>query len=570
MRRHPDDLVRQRFDVLIVGAGIVGACLAREAALRGLTVALVDRGDFGGGTSANSQKIIHGGLRYLQRLDFRRVRESARELHILRTLAPRLVQPLPVVLPAWGRGRRGRVALRAALGLYQRLTRDVRSVGGKDETPRMLSQSEVQGLFPGLHDSCGRGGALWFDAQVSNTERLTFAFVQAAAAHGAVVRNYVQVEALHRERNRVVGAGARDLIDDAPIEIRAEWVVNTAGPWADEVVRSAGVDGPSMPLVRAWNIVTPQLHSTHAVGVADAAEPGAASRMLFLTPWRHHTIIGTLYARAVDPPVEVAADECVPLLAAARRAFADAAPTMRDIVMVHHGVLPAAGFGRDAMPAEQAQVVDHGARDGVTGLLTVVGVKYTTARHLAERAANVLCARMGRTVAPDVGRFGLLDRETAAGGSAATPGDGQAPLATAQVKRLEQIYGPAAGTILASPDELVRLADDTDTLRAEVRHAVRDEMAVRVSDVVLRRTELGAAGRPSRRAIDAVAEILAEELAWPASRQGRAVHEFWDEAGWVYGVAQGETRPGGAVAEWGRADDDVASGRLTQEGARFR
>src|SRR5262245_22182660 len=224
--RDPSRLADRRFDVLVVGAGIHGACAAWEAARRGAAVALLDRGDFGGATSANSLKVIHGGLRYLQHADFVRVRASARELGLLRRLAPHLVKPLPVVVPTGSGLTDSPLAFRAALALYDAL-------GGKASHPDPASGLPPPGILredaaPGLF---GRG-ALWYDAQVTHPERLTLDFVLAASERGAEVCTYLEAAALRTEHGRVTGIEAVDRETGRSVTVAGETVLEMTGPWA--------------------------------------------------------------------------------------------------------------------------------------------------------------------------------------------------------------------------------------------------------------------------------------------------------------------------------------------------
>ncbi|HEU5304127.1 MAG TPA: FAD-dependent oxidoreductase, partial [Gemmatimonadales bacterium] len=239
MRRDPTALSRTPFDLLVIGAGIHGACAAWDAALRGLTVALVDQEDFGAGTSANSLRIVHGGLRYLTRGNLAQMRESIRERSTLLRIAPGLVQPLPVLVPVYGIGLRGRLALGAALALN-----DLTSWGrNRDLDPgrlippgRLVSREECLQLFPGFAVEGLTGGALWYDGQLLHPERLTLCFVQAAADLGTVAANYVRVDRLRSGNGTVQGARVTDRLTGAEFDVEARAVLVAAGPWTSTVL----------------------------------------------------------------------------------------------------------------------------------------------------------------------------------------------------------------------------------------------------------------------------------------------------------------------------------------------
>jgi glycerol-3-phosphate dehydrogenase len=265
MRRDLARLAERRFDLLVVGAGIHGACVARDAALRGLRVAVVDRGDFGGATSHNSFKLIHGGLRYLQHLDLLRVRQSLAERRFWLRAAAHLIRPLRFVIPTYGHGSRGREALWLALHMHDLIGFDrSRGLPPCQRVPpgRVLSRDEVLGLIPGLSDDRVTGGAAWYDGQMEDADRVLLECILDAAAADAEVANYVAAAGMLGDAEQVDGIRARDLLTDDEFEIRAALTVNCAGPWVAELLRlaprpvaAAGVAG----LARALNLVTRRL-----------------------------------------------------------------------------------------------------------------------------------------------------------------------------------------------------------------------------------------------------------------------------------------------------------------------
>jgi len=377
----------------VVGGGITGAAAAWDAALRGLRVALVEAADFGGATSWNSLKTIHGGLRHLQRADVPSVLESARERAVFLRIAPALVRPLPFLVPTQGHGRRGREALACALLANDALTwRRNRGLPASHRIPRgrILSRDEVRARVPGLEGGNVTGGALWTDAQVDSNERLVLAFVRGAAEHGAAVANHAAVEALLRDGDRVTGARCRDHVLGQAFEVRARLTINAAGPTAP------ALDGPALPLLRAFNLVLGR-----AV-VRDAAV-GAPSggRFLFLVPWRDRTIVGTGYEPADAPGGGARA-----FLDEAARAFPWAGLRAEDVTLVHEGLVPGTASGPWSRPR---------LRGGAPGLVNAVGVKFTGGRALAERAVDLALAGLDRPYAPPRTAF--------------TPLPGAAPLA---------------------------------------------------------------------------------------------------------------------------------------------
>jgi glycerol-3-phosphate dehydrogenase len=451
----------REFDLLVIGGGIHGAAAAWDATQRGLSVALVEREDFGAGTSWNSLKTIHGGMRHLQRLDLGSLREAARERSALLRIASPLVVPLPFFVPCYGHGARGRAALALGLALQDALTRD-RNRGLPPERAippsRTVSAAEALRLLPALEARGLTGAALWHDAQALSSERLLLAFVHAAADGGASVANHVGAVELRRAGGRVTGALLRDELSGRSFELRARTVVNAAGPWA------AGLEargGTATPLLRARNLV---LRRPSGAPFAVGARSGG--RFLFLVPWEGRALVGTSYEPAGSEP-----SDPLLFLEEARSAFPWAGLSAGDLALVHEGLVPGAGGG-DGL-ATRGRVVDHAREGGPAGLVSVLGVKYTTARALAERAVDRVVAALGR----------------------AAPACRTATTPLAEARRLE------------------------GTLEERARRAARDEMAVTLADAVLRRLDMGGAGAPGRAETATVARVLAGELGWDAARE---------------------------------------------------
>ena len=465
MKRDLAALAAREHDLVVVGGGIYGAAAAWDAAQRGLRVALVERDDFGAGVSANSLKTIHGGLRHLQNADLAGLRESVRERRALLRIAPALVRPLGFLVPTRGRGTESRAALAAGLYLYDRLSAD-RNDGlpAEQHIPpgRVLSPEEALRLVPGLLSEGLTGAALWHDAQVASSERLVVAFVRSAAEAGALVANHGEVVSFLFDRRRVTGVRVRDLTTGEEWPVRTRIVLNTAGPRVDALLEMAGVARPPASLLRARNLVfarTPP--TTLAVGAR------SRGRYLFLVPWNGRTLVGTSY----EPPETTGKARAVrEFLTEARAAFPWAGLEERELVLVHEGLVPgeggAGGLGR------ALRLHDHQAEDGVPGLVSVRGVKYTTARGVAERVVDLVLRRLGKP------RVACRTAET--------------PLPHAQSL--------------------------TGSLAERAAIAVRDEMALTLDDVV-RRLDLGTGGAPSREHLDILETALGSSFGWDEKRR---------------------------------------------------
>ncbi|HSD66915.1 MAG TPA: FAD-dependent oxidoreductase, partial [Vicinamibacteria bacterium] len=362
MKRDLAALASREWDVAVVGAGIYGAAVAWDAAQRGLAVALVEREDFGAGASWNSLKTIHGGMRYLQRLDLARLRQSARERATLLAIAPGIVRPLSFVVPTYGHGTTGREALALGLLLNDWLTRGRNRGLPPDRCipdARTVSAAEALRLVPGLDRKGLTGAALWHDAQARSTERLTLAFLHAAVGAGALAANHAEAVALLRASGRVAGVAVRDAARDRTLEVRARIVVNAAGPWADELLAREGLRRPPAPLLRARNLV---LRRAPAVPFAVGARAGG--RFLFLVPWEGRTIVGTSYE-----PAEAAPSDPLAFLDEAAAAFPWAGIGREDVAVVHEGLVPGHGgaWGLSTRP----RLHDHETEDRLAGLVTL-------------------------------------------------------------------------------------------------------------------------------------------------------------------------------------------------------
>jgi glycerol-3-phosphate dehydrogenase len=511
------------FDVLVIGAGIYGSAIAWDAAQRGLSVALVDRGDVGGGTSFNNAKTVHGGVRSLQRGRIAELRQYVRERRALSRIAPHLVHPLPFLVPTRGHLQRGRAAMGLYFGLYDRLSADrndgvapSRQLGAS----RMLSRDACLAAHPALGDDPAiTGGALWHDGQLLSSERMTLAFALSAAAAGAVIANYVEASRLVVRDGRIVGAVLRDRLTSDTIDLEARVVVNAAGPWANRVVQDAlGQAAPPLfdALSLAINVIVSPFDARAAVGGL------ARGRLFFLAPWRQVTVAGTGQFRIDGDPfgaidIEARVAELVSDLNAA---FPAAQLTVDAVRFVHRGLQPSHHSASEEPQIVKDSIIRDHRRDGVQGLASVVGTRYTTARATAEAAVDLtfqllaLGARPCRTatttlVGGDVGDPVDFAREVERTATALSPGS------RPRVARLYGSQWTALEALAAErPDLAEPLAAGCDTIGAEIVHAVREEMAVTLEDALLRRSDAGSAGHPGKDALARAAALMAAELRW--------------------------------------------------------
>ncbi len=536
MERSLEQLDCRRFDLVVVGAGIYGSAIAWDAASRGLSVAIVDRGDFGGATSANSLKTVHGGLRSLQRAAFRDMREFIRERNILGRIAPHLIQPVSFIVPTYRHPLRNKPLMRAVMAVNDAIAWDRNA--GLDPTRRLpagrvVTRDECLRLMPGIDPAGVTGGAVWHDCQMYNSDRLTLAFVSSACRAGAVAANYAEATRLVLDGRRVDGVEVRDRLSGDIVRVRAAWVVNAAGPWGWTLLGSwlphAGALASPPVFSKALNLVFDMSPAPHALGSL------VDSRFLFLVPWRGVTMAGTSHETWAGRPDDSAPTwrDVRTFQAEVARAFPRAGVDTAEVRLVHHGLLPARlDRGGEARLLKGSLVIDHG-RDGVDGLMSALGVRYTTARATAEQVVDALATRLGRPALPCRTRTTPLTGGDTGSISAFEARCRQVlprRLDDAAIARLGRSYGTDVGTLAQLMDADAALGSPLSpscpVTKAEVMFAVRREMAVRLGDVLRRRTDAGSAGHPGADAVAAAAAVMAGELGWTASRVDEEIAAF--------------------------------------------
>jgi glycerol-3-phosphate dehydrogenase len=523
MRRDLRPMADTTFDLVVVGAGIYGAIAAWDAAQRGLSVALLDRADFGSGTTFNSLKTLHGGLRSLQALNLRQMRLFIRERRALARIAPHLVRVLPCVVPTYGDLRRSGAVMKIALFLNDLVARD-RNEGLDDPrthipTSRIVSREECLALNPIIDPDGVTAGAVWHDYQMTSADRMTLAFVRSACTAGALAANYLGVTRLLSRDARVEGVSVRDGLTGVTFDVRARVVLNAAGPWATSLLdglpgTTAAVPAPA--LSRAMNLVTRPLESSIACGGL------AGGRFLFVVPWQGASILGTSHdPYDGGPDLRVTRAHVEALLREARAAFPRANLSYADIRLLHRGLLPMVSAATDGQVTllRESVVVDCRAH-GIEGLVSIFGVRFTTARQTAQDAVDAVFRGLGYSLPPqcrtdrvaiDGGQLSTLDalvRETASAPSN-PPDDVVRRLVSAYGARANEVVSLACSSGLANP-----LSAECAVMAAEVVYAIRSEAAVHLADAVVRRTGAGAAGHPGAAALARAAELMKGELGW--------------------------------------------------------
>ena len=530
------------FDLLVVGGGITGTGIARDAAMRGLAVALVEREDFASGTSSRSSRLVHGGVRYLEHGYLHLVFESSRERRALLRIAPHLVRPLAFTWPVYRGARMPRWKLGAGLFLYDALAL-FRNVGRHQR----LGRAAILAREPRLRAEDLLGGAVYWDAATDDA-RLTLANAVDAERAGAVVANHCEVQALRRdERGTIIGAEARDTRGGGTIAVRARVVINATGPWSDDLRRLESPDAAaSVRGTKGVHVAVPRARvgNQAAVTVTSALD----GRVMFVLPAGRFTIIGTTDTVTAASPDEVRATEADVdyLLASCNAVFPEAKLDRRDVISAWAGIRPliAGGFKEDKDGAASASR-EHLIETGRAGMITVSGGKLTTYRSMAAEAVDAAERALGARPSPSP-----TDTTPLPGGEIASY---EAEVAAARdvvgdevvAERLVQAYGGEWLNVWGLAEEDPRLAEPVveglPYRKAELVWAVRHEMACTLADLLVRRTHVAFETPDAGLAAAAVAaETIAPLLGWTDRGVAHALEEYSGEARRIFAIDPAE------------------------------
>jgi len=524
------DLEGTEFDALVVGGGIVGTGIARDLALRGLRVALVEQRDLAAGTSSRPTRLIHGGLRYLEILDFGLVRTDMREREVLLRLAPHLVQPLRFLMPMYGRGVLYRAKLQAGMQLYDALSFD-KSL----PTRQWLNRRQVLRAEPGLNPVHLQGAWQFYDGQVSLVERLVIENALDAALEGATIVTHAPVTRfVHDEFGAVHGAIVHDALGGRDARVRATLTVNATGPWLD--VTTAALRRGRRPLLRLTkgvHLVVPA--ATRHAHVLFARSDG---RLFFVIPWLGYSLVGTTDTDFHGDPAEAAAshEDVEYLVEEARRAFPNG--QFDQIHYTYAGIralvrMESTSAGK---VSRKHALHDHGRREGIDGIVSVVGGKITGYRALAEEVGELVARKLGQV--DDRGSItqqrplpgGHLDDLEAYVERELWPRASSLGLDRVQAQHLGRVYGSLAPSVLqlaeGDPRMAERVCPDQPSIVAELARSIRDEWAVSLADVLLRRTPIGLHACQALDCLDHIAERVAHIVGWDAAEQQRQVDEY--------------------------------------------
>jgi glycerol-3-phosphate dehydrogenase len=529
LKRYIEEHAKNEFDLIIVGGGITGAAVAYIAAARGLSVALFEKNDYGGATSAATSKLIHGGLRYLANMEIRLVRESLRERRILGNIAPNFVYPLPFIFPNYKKWKGNIWKMLMGMYLYDLLSYDKKDTWDKSKqlaNHKLISHRKTIRVEPNLKRESLRNSFYFFDYQSIFPERLTLAFIKSAAEYGAKVSNYAPVEAFkYDSKNRITGVEVRDLFSGETKYVYADLMINCGGTWADKILNmAAGRDFPAYKVKRSEgiHIITEKIAGNHVVSLQK--EDGGH---MMIMPWRDHSLIGTTDKEYNGDPdnYSVSKESLDDVIKVVNENFGKTI-SMSDIKHAYGGLRPLVDDQTKGsyQTSRKYEVYDN-AVDGIEGMITIEGGKFTTSRSLASEVLNMISRKLNKTLSDhvsdnlylsgceirDMKQFMIKQHLNYTDFSRQT------------IEYVSRNYGTDSEVVFQiardNPKYAKVISHDGEIL-AEIVYAIKFESAKTLRDIMLRRTGTGTLGNPGKDIIDKIVAIAAEMLNWDNKRIG--------------------------------------------------
>ncbi len=542
MHRFIENYQNREFDLIIIGGGITGATVAYEAALRGLSVALLEKNDFAHATSAATSKMIHGGLRYLSTFEFGLVRESLKERRVLMNIAPNFVYPIPFIFAVYEKDKVPLYKMKTGMLLYEFFSYDKNRLWDKSRkvpSHRYIPANEILQAIPGALPEGLKGGYLYYDCANHSPERLTLAFIKSAVQQGAQVANYTEVKDFIIEKQNklkiVKGVQVIDKLNAKTYEVKGKMIINCAGPWADILLDKVRNNNKDEVLRRSEgiHIITKKLNKDY---IFSGATPNG--RHFFLVPYRNHTLIGTTDKEYIGKPddYKVSKQAITELLDEVNQSFgAHEKIKYKDIIYAYGGLRP--------LVEDQTEDVYHSSRkyeitgekkNGIAGLITVEGGKYTTSRLLAEKAVNKVMRILKKTkqksdskkryiYGSEIKNFNEFLKSKQKQYNNFKP---------EQIDFLVKSYGTEIDKLFALMKEnadLKQMINKDGENLAQIVYAIRYEMAVSLSDILLRRTGIAQLGHPGKENLEKIARIAAKELNWDLARMQKEIKQFEEQ-----------------------------------------
>lgn len=496
MKRNLKKLESENYDVLVVGGGIHGAAILQEASLAGYKTALIEKSDFCSATSANSLKIMHGGLRYLQQLNFFRMRNSIRSRNIMMRIDPDNVKSLGFLMPLYGWGLGGKEIMKTALTINDWISLDRNTGLGKENhlpKGKIIPARECQAIIPDVQKKGLRGAGIWYDAIARDTEHLGISFIKQAVSYGASVANYLEAVDINIENNQIKSIKVIDAISGNKFNIKSKCVVNATGPWVKDIqdlAHSCSIEEPKW--VSGINIVVnKKIFPDYAVCLqgndrylANRRFSGKGKRSYFFVPWQGQTMVGTFYKGYNGHPdnFKIKKKDIVEFIDQINKISKQSEIKLANISFYHGGLLPAKSVKNNGIYQleNKTTVINH---DIPHGLISIKSIKYTTAPTVAQKVLNDVIKNIGKKK---------------------------------EIKKQKKRY--------LKKERAINLPLTVN----DIAYFIEDEMAYRLSDIIFRRTEIGAIGCPSMDVLENIAKIMAENMGWSDKKQANEINNVLD------------------------------------------
>jgi glycerol-3-phosphate dehydrogenase len=514
------------FDVIVIGGGITGVSVAYEAASRGLSVALFEKGDFGQATSAATSKLIHGGLRYLKNLEFGLVRESLTERRVWQNIAPNFVYPIPFMVPTYNNLKSNKFILFMGMFLYDILSFDKGWTWDKSKKlplHKTIGSKRTLDLEQCINTKGLTGSSIYYDCQSINPERLTLAVLKSAITHGAKVANYAKVCSFVRDNGNVLGVNVLDSKTGIEHTYTANVTINCAGPWADIVLKSACANDSNHSIRRSEgiHIITKKLCNTHSVTMMTKNR-----RHVMLMPWRGYSLIGTTDKEYTGNPddYKVTKESIQELINDLNENYGCEKISYDDVVFAYGGLRPLVDDQTEGSydSSRKYEIFDN-AKEGLNGLLTVEGGKYTTSRKLACQAMSRVEKKLGKKInksatrkhylsgceIKDMNQF-LLDLHKL-----------YPNFSPQTIDYIGKNYGQECHNVFRlaeNENHLSQVVSKDGEILAEVAYGIQNEMALSLTDIFFRRTGIGTLGYPGDKVFSAVVNTAKELLGWDENK----------------------------------------------------
>ncbi|MBW1848811.1 MAG: glycerol-3-phosphate dehydrogenase/oxidase [Deltaproteobacteria bacterium] len=534
MERFIENYSGEKFDIIVIGGGITGATVAYDAASRGLSVALVEKKDFGWATSSATSKLIHGGLRYLANMEFDIVRESLRERRTITNIAPNLVYPAPVMITCYNTNKNNSFwKLKIGMVLYDLLSFDKSFTWDKSKkipSHKTISAKKAVELEPVVKKEGLKGAHIYYDCASQYPERLTLAFIKSAVRKGGSVSNYAKAEEfIFLDQNEIIGVKIKNLLNGEYVELKGELTINCGGPWADEILELTSDKVRKKSIVRSEgiHIITRKLTRDHMVTYSKSSRTG-----FFMLPWRGHTLIGLTDKQYKGDPdaYKVTKESILELLADVNEYLGEGNKLKyEDILYTYGGLRPLVGDeSQDTRKMSRKYEIFDNADEGIEGMITVEGGKYTTSRNLAEHVLKVVGKKLKKNLGKCIThRQHLVSCEIR-----------DLPEFLEEIKKknpeidgktidwLGRLYGTEYKSVIemAGNDKtLLEPVNPDGEILAQILYAIKKEQAKTLQDIVLRRTGIGTLGNPDKELIKKVADIAAKYLGWDEEKKAEEI-----------------------------------------------